>query len=330
LFRTIEAAAPVLMLDEANNWLFDRGNGNTSEKGDIVAIIDAGHRRGGTVIRLVGDEHQPRVFAVFGPLAIALKGHLPDQVASRAITILLRRRKPTEPIKRFRSDRPIPGLERLARMATRWVEDNLDPIGKADPVVPEQLANRAGDNWRPLFAIADLAGGDWPERARRAALILRGAGDLDSVRVMLLSDLRDLFKSEPSGVLFTKEILAALANDENRPWSEWKKGKPITDRQLAALLKDFKIRPKSVRRGDKTDKGYQRKDMEDAFDRYLSSQSATTSQTADSAGSDASPSVTPSREMPDENLQDARVSAGCDGVTDGEPVSSEEEVVWTA
>jgi len=139
LFRTIEAAAPTLMLDEANNWLFDREHGNNSAKGDIVAIIDAGHRRGGSVIRLVPvvDDFEPRAFFVFGPLAIALKGHLPQQIASRAITISLRCRKPTEPIERFRSDRPIPELDQLARMMARWAGDNLDVLRDADPELPE-------------------------------------------------------------------------------------------------------------------------------------------------------------------------------------------------
>jgi putative DNA primase/helicase len=330
LFRTIEAAAPTLMLDEANNWLFDKEYGNNSGRGDIVAIIDVGHRRGGKIIRLVGDDYEPRAFSVFGPLVIALVGHLPGQIASRAITISLRRRKPTEPIQRFRSDRPIAELDQRAGMMTRWVGDNLDQLQKADPDVPEELANRAGDNWRPLFAIADLAGGDWSERARSAALALCNTADSDSRRIMLLSDLRGLFERETSGVLFTKDILAALAGDESRPWAEWKSGKPITDRQLAALLRGFKIRPRSVRRGSKTDKGYRQEDMEDAFARYLPPRSATASQPTDPAGFDEFGSATPSRDVTDKNQQETSVSAGCDGVTDGKQVSSEDEVIWTA
>ena len=34
--------------------------------------------------------------------------------------------------------------------------------------MPKQLNNRAADNWRPLFAIADAIGGDCPtERGER-------------------------------------------------------------------------------------------------------------------------------------------------------------------
>jgi hypothetical protein len=42
--------------------------------------------------------------------------------------------------------------------------------------VPYGLNDRACDNWSPLLAIADLAGGEWPQRARAAALDLSGAG----------------------------------------------------------------------------------------------------------------------------------------------------------
>ncbi len=34
-----------------------------------------------------------------------------------------------------------------------------------DPVLPATAFNRLADNWRPLFAIAQTAGGDWPRLA---------------------------------------------------------------------------------------------------------------------------------------------------------------------
>ena len=39
------------------------------------------------------------------------------------------------------------------------------------------LANRPADNWRPLFAVADLAGGTWPARIRAAAEVLIDRAD---------------------------------------------------------------------------------------------------------------------------------------------------------
>jgi len=40
--------------------------------------------------------------------------------------------------------------------------------------MPASLYGRAADNWRPLIAIADLAGSEWPARARRVAERLGG------------------------------------------------------------------------------------------------------------------------------------------------------------
>ena len=55
------------------------------------------------------------------------------------------------------------------------------------------LHDRAADNWRPLFAIADLAGGNWPTLARQVAVRLsEGGAEQDaSVRVQLLMDIKD-------------------------------------------------------------------------------------------------------------------------------------------
>jgi len=75
----------------------------------------------------------------------------------------------------------------LRRQARRWCEDNLNILTAADPTVPETLTDRAADNWRPLLAVADRAGGAWPIRARDAALVLSGDSmDGGSIRTQLL------------------------------------------------------------------------------------------------------------------------------------------------
>ncbi len=61
----------------------------------------------------------------------------------------------------------------------------------------KELNDRARDAWEPLIAIADIAGGHWPERARKAAVTLAGVHEAEAVdgdvRQTLLSDIRDLF-----------------------------------------------------------------------------------------------------------------------------------------
>src|SRR4029453_6652803 len=47
---------------------------------------------------------------------------------------------------------------------------NAPQSGDADPQVPDAITNaRAIECWEPLWALADLAEGDWPERSRAVA-----------------------------------------------------------------------------------------------------------------------------------------------------------------
>jgi hypothetical protein len=326
LFRTIEAARPTLLLDEADTYL--------RHNEDLRAVVDAGHQRNGAVIRTVGDEHEPRRFSVWAALIIAAIRNLPGTIEDRSIRIPMRRRRADEQVASFRPDRT-EELDKLARRMARWAGDNGDTLAEAEPAMPATIYNRAADNWRPLLAMAELAGADWPDRARQAAIELSSAAD-DAVSsgVLLLSDIRKLFYRDPLlEVLFTHEILHALQQDENRPWPEWKNGKPITNRQLAALLKPYGIRPRTVRRGAITDKGYKLDWFEDAFARYLPSRSVTMSQSSDSAGFEPPQSVTQAvgakQNVTDTNLENASISADCDGVTAPDPVLPDEEAVWT-
>ena len=56
---------------------------------------------------------------------------------------------------------------------------------------------------------------------------------------------------------------------EDRPWPEWYRGKPISPRQIAKKLGLFGIKPKVIRIGGDTPRGYQLADFQDAFRRYL-------------------------------------------------------------
>ena len=46
--------------------------------------------------------------------------------------------------------------------------------------------------------------------------------------------------------LSTNHLLGALQALEERPWSEWRRGKPISARGLAHVLKPFKVQPATI------------------------------------------------------------------------------------
>jgi putative DNA primase/helicase len=262
LFRTIDLAAPTLLVDEADTFL--------SENEELRGVINAGFMRGGQTIRVVGDDHLPRAFNCFAPVAIATIRRLPDTIEDRAIAIAMRRKTKNEAATRLRLDR-LTQLAPLASKIQRWANDNSAALETVDPAVPAALNDRAADCWRVLLAIADIIGGAWPECARSAATSLSADNeDVETTGTMLLADLRDLFVARQQDELFSWEIAEALGKMETRPWPEWgRRRAPITVVQLARLLAHFKIRPGDVHRGTLHAKGYSAKQCQDAFERYL-------------------------------------------------------------
>jgi putative DNA primase/helicase len=262
IFRVVEMQQPTLLIDEADTFL--------SENEELRGILNSGHRKGGAVIRTVGEDFEPRAFSTYSPCAIALIGKLPATLTDRSVPIELRRRRPDEAIEPFRFDRT-EHLDQLARKLARWAMDRADHIRAAEPDMPAGVFNRAADNWRPLLAIADAAGGEWSARARQAALqsLAAAADDDQSARVTLLADIRAIFAERHTDRLPSAELVEALVAIEGRPWAEWKAGKALTVNGLARLLAPFAIKPGTIRISSGTPKGYQLAQFEDAFARYL-------------------------------------------------------------
>jgi putative DNA primase/helicase len=281
LFRTIEAASPTLLIDEGDAFLA----GNEELRG----VINAGHTRATAfVLRTVGDDHEPRKFSVFGFKAIALIGKAAHTITDRSVVIPLRRKLPSEKVTKLR-DAPKGQIQALRAGLARWAQDDAHRIASAQPALPESLNDRAGDSWGPLLAVADLAGREWGERARRAAVALSGqAEEATSTRAELLADVRRVFDDKAVDRISGADLLAALVADEERPWATYNKGKAMSQSQLARRLTAFGISSRSVRLPDgKTPKGYPIEAFADAFARYLPAtpyESATAPQASNDAG----------------------------------------------
>ena len=308
LFRTIEEHHPTMLLDEANNWLFFSHGGFDDTRGDIMAIIDAGHERGVVVPRLAPSsngkgEWEARGYDVFGALAIALIGRVPEQIDSRSIEIACVRRENDQKIVPLRARRPPPDLADVQRQCARWGADHVDMLDTWEPTIPEGVGNRTADNWETMLSIAeviefDAANSatanqprpDYPKLAREAAIAVGSASKANrtnsNILLMLLTDLKWLFEiawtedqkrerwahfKKPDEVaIFSEDIVKDLGGFEDRPWAEWGRAKkPITKVQLARLLKPLKIYPHNVRANNCQAKGYERSQFEKAFRIYL-------------------------------------------------------------
>jgi putative DNA primase/helicase len=262
VFRTIEMARPTLLVDEADTFL--------RENEELRGVLNSGHARNGSVVRTVGDEHEPRQFSTFAPTALASIGGLPSTLQDRSIEIPMKRRLPSETIINLR-DADLASWDALRRKAVRWAPDHKGALTEARPLIPPKLNDRAADNWWGLLAIAEAVGGDWPNLAREAARVLAYAKPDDSKAVMLLHDIRAISGRAPGAPLLTADLLRELIAMEGRPWAEWWHGKPLTPRNLADLLARFGIGPVDIYTGHpaRALKGYRPEALADAFDRYL-------------------------------------------------------------
>lgn len=267
LARKTDAEQPTLLLDESDAAF--KGEKEYAET--LRGLLNSGYRRGGKTTVCVGQgaNINTRDFSTFAAKAIAGIGDLPDTVASRSIRVLLKRRTAAEHVERFRratADATATGLrERLAD----WAEQHESALAIAEPLTPDELGDRSAECWEPLLAIADLAGQEWPARARSAAVVLSARSDESSpsTGVLLLGAIRAALRGREN--VPTDELLDDINGNDELPFGGWAPS-GLTPRRLAALLKPYEVRPGKWRDGDKTARGYVRDaKLEDAFARWL-------------------------------------------------------------
>ena len=325
LYRKIQAVTPTLMLDETDA-IFDRSNGSTEP---LRALLNAGNRRGTFVPRCVGPTQQLVDFSTFCPKVLAGIGQLPDTVADRSIPIRLERKRPDENADRFRRREALEIADPIAQELASWAQDALTDLEAARPTAPGSLNDRAEESWEPLLAIADLAGGDWPDRARQAAVELSGSGkeDDEAIGVWLLRDIHQVFEESGVDKLPSGELAAALCEIETSPWGDIR-GKALDARGLARRLKRFNIRPRTIRLDDDTTaKGYPLEVFEDAFHRYLGDFNRHTDTTPMDTGIEADPQAS---HVTNTNTTQSLYPSRCDGVTDTNAQNGERVGFWLA
>jgi hypothetical protein len=258
-YRFIEKEQPTLIVDEADSFV--------REDEAMRGILNSGHTKPAAyVIRCEGEgsKQEPREFSTWCPKVIASIGPLADTLMDRSVQIRMRRKTRGEKVAR-RPLRDTADLADLRRRCLRWATDNLQALEKAAPEMPDALFNRLGDNWEPLLAISDLAGGDWPKRARDAARGLSGVSADQDKGIELLRDIRRVFGHTGLDQIGAKTLVGHLVQLEEAPWAEWRNGKEISARGVAKLLEGYGIESKKTRSANV----YCKRDFEEAFASYL-------------------------------------------------------------
>lgn len=256
LYRRLDEGPRTVLLDETDA-IF--GKQSAPQHEDLRALLNAGYKRGATVDRCVGDGAKIKVveFPVFAPVALAgLAGNMPATITTRAVTIHMRKRAPGEHVEPYRERDAEPYAEPLRTALAGWVGKHAPQLGNARPEMPEGVVDRPSEIWEALLAVADLAGGDWPKRAREACryfVLDVDPGEM-SLGVRLLADLRDVFGDADR--MQTTDILERLCAIEEAPWPDmW--GKPLDARRLSRELGRYGVAPAPFKdAADKTVKGY--------------------------------------------------------------------------
>jgi putative DNA primase/helicase len=274
-FRVIEDLEPTLLIDEADT--------NLKGKDDLMGILNSGYMKPtGFVWRVSyeplpeGEDGEGRAgagngtghvarYSSWGPKAIAAIGRLHPTLASRCIVVRMQRKTAREECERLKRV----DARELKRKCARFVADNGEAIARAEPAIPAGLANRAADVWEPLLVLADLAGGQWPQVAREAALGLTATAQEHSPVGSLLLDIFVEFVEGKKERIFSRDLVAALNAAGERPWAELRKRKPLTETWLAQQLRPYGIKPRTVRIGEGLAKGYVRGEMLETFQRYI-------------------------------------------------------------
>jgi hypothetical protein len=266
LFRKIgdEAGAPTIFYDEADTVFGSRAQ----EHEDLRGVFNAGHRRGATAgrVKVVGKTMETEELPAYCALALAGLDNLPDTVMSRSVVVRMRRRlRNTEPVEPFRRREQEETGHAIRDQVGEWMAG----CEFVYPVMPDGVEDRDADVWEALIMIAEAAGGDWPARARAAAVrMIASAKGHVTLGERLLRDVRTLFDDADS--MFSTDIVDGLLAMDSAPWGDLR-GKPVDQRTLARMLSRYgdELTPATVRIGALTAKGYTRAQLHDVWERYV-------------------------------------------------------------
>lgn len=272
LYRKIDKSCPTLLYDEGDaTWA---GSKETAE--DLRGILNSGYRSSGAVAKCVGKGADMDVcdFRTFGPKMFAgIDKRWPETILDRSIRINMRRKKAGEVTESLYYAEAHEAGASLRASLEAWAREHVEGLTGARPAIPGGLNDRAAECWQPLFAIADLAGGEWATVARTAAVSLSGdVVEEASFGAKLLAAVKEAFDEDGADFLTTETLLEKVNANDSYPFGSGKDGE-LKARAFKRLLgdygvdlrgKDRKVMPNGARQN-----GYYRAAFEDAWARWL-------------------------------------------------------------
>jgi putative DNA primase/helicase len=264
IFRIVDRLKPTLLLDEGDT-LFRRST-------VLAHIINSSWTNNGAKIpRAKASGTGYDEYDVYGAQAISMRGtKAPDTTLSRCIICMIWPKLAGELVDKF-TYKDDDEFKVIRRKLQRWAIDNAVALRAAKPEFPPGFNNRVQTNWEMLLVIADLADGEWPKRVRNAALELETGRDEPSEMTRLFAALRDGWGKAQKRT--SKSLCAVLAAHPSGEYADFRGKGPLSQHQLAALLRPFGIKPEHNLHlaGSAKDNqgGYLRSQFENAWARLL-------------------------------------------------------------
>ena len=139
--------------------------------------------------------------------------------------------------------------------------------------MPDGIEDRDADVWEALLAVADLAGGHWPDTARVAAVaaVADSMRNTESLGVSPAPRPPHRLPQSSTDRLSSASALTNLRGIEESPWDSINRdGSALNPRGLAQRLSRYGIKSGNIKGDDgKVLKGYFRSQFMDAWIRYL-------------------------------------------------------------
>lgn len=280
LFRKVADpdGLPTILYDEIDTVFGPKAKDNE----EIRGLLNSGHRRGAVAGRCVVKGKKIETEEIPSYCAVALAGlhTLPDTILTRSVVVRMRRRAPGDHIEPWRM-----GINGLQAAPLRAALAEWSVAGRGSNVagvagrtqLPEGIEDRNADVWEALVAVGDMAGGQWPAKARVAAVagVAAFREETPSLGVQLLWDIYKVFCDSGHGALpanvaaVSADLVSNLKGIEEAPWATYGRDRKGLDTlRLSKLLSNYGIKSRNTRLGDTVAKAYHVWQFEDAWERY--------------------------------------------------------------
>jgi hypothetical protein len=242
VYRKIDRDRPTWLLDEARVLQIHGDQGQ-----ELLAIFDAGYKRGAVVSRCDDHGNDIRDFKVFCPKALARIGSFRGTLLDRGITVHLEKARLRQKRRAVLAKGATALKEKLEAYASQY-RARLEDLyrGEPDEGYWPAISGREEEIWSPLLMHARLAGTEIEKRALEVARRYsrqKGELALDADRTLALArEVLEVLQPLTMDVFKPSEILAALREKEN--WGadlEERKSDKARATVIGSFLANFRV-----------------------------------------------------------------------------------------